>query len=217
MTKDDRVLVLGATGGVGSIIVSLAHRLGATVWGQSNDPASVAWLQARGADRVVTAGADALASEVGEFQPTVVFDPLGDGFTGAAIQSLAPRGRLVTLRDLGRPRPARSRCRPCTVPPCDILGYGGLRDSDEILGAALATALSALADGRLDVAIGKTLPLSQVNEAFELLAARKVRGKLVLDLQHEPRHRGGQLAGRSGWCFIRLQRYHVVTLDVDAA
>jgi NADPH:quinone reductase-like Zn-dependent oxidoreductase len=58
-----------------------------------------------------------------------------------------------------------------------ILGYGGLRDSDEILGATLATALSALADGRLDVAIGKTLPLSQVNEAFELLAARKVRGE----------------------------------------
>lgn len=64
-----------------------------------------------------------------------------------------------------------------------ILGYGGLRHSDEILGAALAKALSALADGCLDVAIGKTLPLSQVNEALELLAARKVRGKLVLDLQ----------------------------------
>ena len=40
-----------------------------------------------------------------------------------------------------------------------------------------------LADGRLDVAIGKMMPLSQVNEALELLAARKVRGKLVLDLQ----------------------------------
>ena len=64
-----------------------------------------------------------------------------------------------------------------------ILGYGGLRDSDEILGAALAKALSALADGRLDVVIGKTLPLSRVNEAFELLAAHKIRGKLVLDLQ----------------------------------
>ena len=77
VTKDDRVLVLGAAGGVGSIIVSLVHRLGVPVWGQANDPGSVAWLQARGADRVVIAGAAALASEIGEFQPTVAFDPLG--------------------------------------------------------------------------------------------------------------------------------------------
>lgn len=182
VTKDDRVLVLGAAGGVGSVIVSVAHRLGATVWGQSNDPASVAWLQARGADRVVTAGADALASEVGEFQPTVVFDPLGDGFTGAAIGSLAPRGRLVIFGTSAGPAgtiPLQTLYRSALR----ILGYGGLRDSGEVLGAALATALRALADGRLDVAIGKMMPLSQVNEALELLAARKVRGKLVLDLQ----------------------------------
>ena len=182
VTRDDRVLVLGATGGVGSIIVSLVHRLGATVWGQSNDPGSVAWLQAQGADRVVTVGADALASAVAELQPTVVFDPLGDGFTGAAIQSLAPHGRLVAFGTSAGPTgtiPLQALYRSAL----QILGYGGLRDSDEILGAALAKALSALADGRLDVVIGKTLPLSRVNEAFELLAAHKIRGKLVLDLQ----------------------------------
>lgn len=46
VTKDDRVLVLGAAGGVGSVIVSLAHRLGATVWGQSDDPDGMAWQRA---------------------------------------------------------------------------------------------------------------------------------------------------------------------------
>jgi NADPH:quinone reductase len=181
VTKDDRVLVLGAAGGVGSVIVSLVHRLGATVWGQSSDPGSVAWLQGQGADGVVTAGPDELASAVGEFQPTVVFDPLGDGFTGAAIQSLAPHGRLMAFGTAAGPTgtiPLQALYRSALR----ILGYGGLRDSDEVLGAALAEALKALASGRLDVAIGKTLPLSQVNEALELLAARKIRGKLVLDL-----------------------------------
>lgn len=162
--------------------MSLVHRLGATVWGQSNDPGSVAWLQAQGADRVVTVGADALASAVAELQPTVVFDRLGDGFTGAAIQSLAPHGRLVAFGTSAGPTgtiPLQVLYRSAL----QIQGYGGLRDSDEILDAALAKALSALADGRLGVAIGKTLRLSQVNEAFELLAAHKIRGKLVLDLQ----------------------------------
>ena len=34
-------------------------------------------------------------------------------------------------------------------------------------------------------AIGKTLSLGEVNEAFGLLAERKVRGKVVLDLRHD--------------------------------
>lgn len=111
----------------------------------------------------------------------MVFDLLGDGLTGAAIQSLAPRGRLVTFGTSAGPTgtiPLQALYRSALR----IVGYGGLRDSDEILGATLATALRALADGHLDVAIGKTLPLSQVNDALQLLAARKVRGKLVLDL-----------------------------------
>ncbi len=182
VTADDRVLVLGAAGGVGSIIVSLVYRLGAAVWGQSDDPGAVAWLRALGADKVVTADAGGLVGELGDFRPTVVFDPLGDGFTGAAIQALAPRGRLVTFGTSAGPT-GTIQLQAIYRSALRILGYGGLRDSDEILGAALAKALSALADGRLDVAIGKTLPLSRVNEAIDLLAARKVMGKVVLELQ----------------------------------
>jgi NADPH:quinone reductase len=182
VTADDRVLVLGAAGGVGSIIVSLAHRLGAVVWGQSQDPGAAAWLQARGADSVVSADAGQLASELGDFRPTVVFDPLGDSFTGAAVESLAPGGRLVIFGTSAGPTgtiPLETLYRSALR----IVGYGGLRDSDEILGAALSKALGALADGRLDVAIGKVLPLDQVNQALDLLAARKVSGKVVLSLR----------------------------------
>lgn len=130
----------------------------------------------------MTAGPDELARDVAQLQPTVVFDPLGDGFTGAAIASLPPRGRLVAFGTSAGPDgtiPLEALYRSALR----IMGYGGLRDSDEVIGAALATALKALADGKLAVTIGRTLPLSQVNEALELLGARKVRGKLVLDLQ----------------------------------
>ena len=162
---DDRVLVLGAT-----------------VWGQSVDPGAASWLQGLGADRVVTASADKLASELQQFRPTVAFDPLGDGYFGAVIESLAPRGRLVTFGTSAGPT-GTIELKALYRSALRILGYGGLRDSDEVLGAALGDALMALADGRLDVVIGQTLPLSQVNDAFDLLRARKVRGKVVLDLQ----------------------------------
>jgi NADPH:quinone reductase len=182
VTAEDRALVLGAAGGVGSIIVSLAHRLGAAVWAQSDDSGAVAWLKARGADHVITAGADQLASELARFRPTVAFDPLGDGFTGAAIESLAPRGRLVIFGTSAGPA-GTIQLKTLYRSALTIAGYGGLRDSDQVLGAALSKALSALANGRLDVAIGKVLPLDQVNQALDLIAARKVRGKLVLSLR----------------------------------
>jgi len=182
VTAADRVLVLGAGGGVGSVIVSLAHRIGATVWAQASAPRDAEWLSGLGADRVVGGTPGDLAAQAAGLSPTVVFDPLGGGFTGAAIASLAPRGRLVIFGTSAGPAG--------TVPLQDlyrsgltILGYGGLRDSDEVLGAALAQALQALVSGKLAVVIGQTLPLARVNEALGLLAAQQVSGKLVLDLR----------------------------------
>jgi len=61
------------------------------------------------------------------------------------------------------------------------------------------------------------LPLSQVNEAFELPAAHKIRGSWYSTCRHEPRHRGGPGWQVEAMCFIRLQPWHVVFLDVDAA
>src|ERR1700735_5575396 len=50
---DDTVLVLGASGGVGSVITSLAHGLGATVIGQTGNQSSIEFVAGLGADHVV--------------------------------------------------------------------------------------------------------------------------------------------------------------------
>lgn len=181
VVADDRVLVLGANGGVGSIAVSVAHRLGATVWGQTMDADNAEWLAARGTDHVVVAGAGELAAAMAEFAPTVVIDPLGDGFTGAAIEALAPHGRLVIFGTSAGPTgalPLQSLYRKGLT----VLGYGGLIEPDEVLAKALKEALQALADGRFEVPVEGVLPLTEVNDALSRLASRGARGKLVLDL-----------------------------------
>ncbi len=61
VTPEDRVLVLGATGGVGSMIVSLVRSAGATVWGQTGNASSRDWLVELGADAVVVSDAEGLA------------------------------------------------------------------------------------------------------------------------------------------------------------
>lgn len=182
VTPDDRVLVLGATGGVGSMIVSLSRSIGATVWGQTGDAGRRGWLTERGVDRTVVVGDPRdLPGAVADLNPTVVFDPLGDGFTVGAIDALALRGRLVLF---GTSAGAVTELNLQTLyrKGISVIGYGGLTEPEDRLRAGKLRALDALATGRLQVEVGKVLPLSEINEALSLLEHRQVLGKLVLDL-----------------------------------
>jgi NADPH2:quinone reductase len=182
VTTGDRVLVLGASGGVGSAIVTLAHSLGATVWGQTAGAGKADWVRARGAAEVIVGEAAAVADKASELRPTVVFDPLGGNFTGAAIESMAERGRLVLF---GASAEATGELPLLQVyrKALTILGYGGLIESDEALSAGIVNALQAQAAGQMEIPVDRVLPLEDVNSAFELLVERKVQGKLLLDLR----------------------------------
>lgn len=176
------VLVLGATGGVGSAAVSLAHHRGATVVAQTGSPDKVEFLTGLGADRVVVADAGSLVTALDRTAPEVVLDPLGGGFTGAAVEALAPRGRIVlfgTSADVSGTVPLQMLYRKGGR----ILGYAGLIEPPERLAEAEQLALAALGSGEMEVAIDAVLPLGDVNVAFERIVARSLRGKQLLDLR----------------------------------
>jgi NADPH2:quinone reductase len=181
VTADDRVLVLGASGGVGSMLVSLCRSLGARVWGQTGNPDKAAFVTNQGAEEVVTAAAPDLIAAVEPLAPTVIFDALGDGFSAAAIEALAPFGRLVSFGVSAGPM-AEVNMQQIYRKGLTVYGYGGLIESPERMAAGKAAALAALADGRIRVAVAEVLPLSRVNDAFTALVDRAVSGKIVLDL-----------------------------------
>ncbi|HZQ77950.1 MAG TPA: zinc-binding alcohol dehydrogenase family protein [Acidimicrobiia bacterium] len=181
VTADDRVLVLGASGGVGSILVSICSALGARVWGQTGNPDKAGFVTAQGADEVVTAGPGDLAAAVEPLGPTVVFDALGDGFSAAAVEALGPFGRLVSFGVSAGPV-AEINMQSLYRKGLTVHGYAGLIEPEERMAAGRAAALAALADGRLRVAVGQRLPLERVNEAFAALVDRAVTGKIVLEL-----------------------------------
>ena len=181
VAPDDRVLVLGASGGVGSMIVSLAHSIGAQVWGQTGSEGKAHAVEETGADRAVVADAGSLAGAVAAFRPTVVFDGLGGGYTGAAVEALEPRGRLVLY---GASADAEGRVPLLTLyrKNLTVLGYGGLIQSEDALQRSVEGALEAVRAGRMSVRIDSVLPLEEVNEAFRRIERREVSGKLVLAL-----------------------------------
>lgn len=181
VTADDRVLVLGASGGVGSMLASLCRSLGARVWGQTGNPDKGDFVTSQGAEAVVTAGAADLAEAVEPLAPTVVFDALGGAFSGAAIEALTPFGRLVSFGVSAGPI-AQVNMQQIYRKGLTVYGYGGLIEPPDRLAEGKAAALAALADGRIRVAIAEVLPLSRVNDAFAALVERSVTGKIVLDL-----------------------------------
>ncbi len=181
VTADDRVLVLGASGGVGSMIVSLAHAAGATVWGQTGSEAKVSAITAEGADRVVVGGPQAIGADLADYAPTVAFDVLGDGYVAAAVEAMAPRGRIVSL-GVSAGADVTFNMRLLYRKMLTLLGYGGTILTREERRPGLTAALEAVRVGDLKVRVDSVLALEQVNEAFQRLVDRRVAGKLLLDL-----------------------------------
>lgn len=182
VAHSDRVLVFGAAGGVGLPIVGLAASTGATVWGQTSSEDKAEAVRAQGAEGVVVTDAASLADSIRDFRPTVVIDPLGDGFTAAALLAMEPRGRLV-LFGTSAGTEATLQLRDLYRKSISVLGYGGFQLTNEERRKGLEAALEALASGRLRIPIGRVWPLDDVNRAFESLADRTVTGKAILQVR----------------------------------
>ena len=178
---EDRVIVLGASGGVGSMIVGLARAAGATVWGQTGSPDKVALITETGAERVLVGDADRIADELLDFGPTVGFDPLGDGFIGRLVEAITPRGRIVSFGTSAGPE-VSFNLQVLYRKMATLFGYGGMQLEREERRAGLQAALQAIVAGELTVRIDSVLGLDEVNQAFDRLRDRRVQGKLLLDL-----------------------------------
>jgi NADPH2:quinone reductase len=179
---EDRVLVLGASGGVGSIIVSLARAAGATVWGQTGSAAKADGIKAQGAERVIVTGPDELAGALGDFVPTVVFDPLGGGFVGPVVEATEARGRIVSFGTSAGAQ-VTFNLQSLYRKSLRLMGYGGMQLGREQRRAGLKEALAALAGKEMRVPIDAVLPLDEVNEALARFGQRGVQGNLLLDLR----------------------------------
>jgi NADPH:quinone reductase len=175
----DRAVVLGASGGVGSLIVQLAKGTGATVWGQVGSPDKAALVEGLGADRAVVATAATLVETVADLKPTVIFDALGDGFTGAAIEALQPHGRLILFGAAAGPR-AEVQVASLYRKGLTVYGYGGFNEPPDRLAEGTEKVVAELMAGRLRVPIDEVLPLAQAAEAHRRLLDRAVRGKILL-------------------------------------
>jgi NADPH2:quinone reductase len=178
--SDDRVLVLGASGGVGGPIINFAATTGATVVGQTGSADKADAIRESGASDVLVTDADGLVDAARELEPTVIIDPLGGPFTAAALEAVVPRGRVVVY-GTSAGADVSFNLQQVYRNSKRLLSYGGLGLTDEERRAGLEQTLRVVADGRMHIRVDRVLPLEQVGEAFELIANRGLSGKVLLD------------------------------------
>lgn len=176
---DDVVLVLGASGGVGTVALQLARATGARVLAPTGEEAKAGRLRELGAETIVATDPGDIASAVADAGVSVVLDPLGGDHVGALLPHLAPRARVVTYGVLAG-REGRWDLGALYGKGIRVLGTSGGTTPPADSRAALEGALQAVASGTVRIEV-ESLPLTSAPEAFDRLVARTVSGKVVLD------------------------------------
>ncbi|MBM22405.1 MAG: NADPH:quinone oxidoreductase [Stappia sp.] len=187
----DRVLVLGASGGIGMATIQLARALGALqVIAATRGAEGARVARELGADAVVDTAApdlrDSLRAHVLELTDghgaDVVIDPVGGPVAEAALRAMAWEGRYVVIGFAAGDIPS-FRANYLLVKNISVSGLqwtdyrkrdlARVRDAQERI-------FGLWREGRLKPRISSKLPLSRIHDAFEALEQGAARGKIVL-------------------------------------
>jgi NADPH2:quinone reductase len=162
----DRVLIEAAAGGVGTLLVQLALRAGATVVGAVGSDAKRAVVEGLGAEAVLYEGAR------GPFD--VVFDGVGGEIGRAGFGALAPGGRMLSY---GLASGTWAGIAPEEAAARGVTLVQPARDPSALREATVR----ALAAGLTPV-IGQRFPLHRAADAHAAMEARATTGKTLLEV-----------------------------------
>lgn len=185
LQKGERLLVLGAAGGVGLTAVELGAAIGAEVIAVARGPDKLAVAKAAGAAHVIDSDTSDIRAEVKALGGAdVVYDAVGgDGFK-AAMRATNPGGRIVVIGFASGDIP-QIPANHLLVKNIDAIGFywgGYLKWAPERLAKSLGQLMEMYEAGSLSPHIGAQRPLDQAADALELLRSRKVAGKVVVTI-----------------------------------
>lgn len=181
-----RVLIYGAAGAVGQLMVPWAKHLGAYVIGVVSRPQSVERAKVAGCDAVLVFDAATLAAQVHDLtqghKVDVVYDSIGRVSFDASLDSLRPRGTLVSF--------GATSGAPSAVEIGTLNAKGSLFLTRPSLAAHTASAeeyqqraqdvLDALAAGIIRAQVWRRYPLADVAQAHDDIEQGRSQGAVVL-------------------------------------
>ena len=182
----ETALVHAAAGGVGLLIVQLAHAIGARVIGTVSSAEKGELARDAGADEAIVFTRQDFETEVRRLTAgkgvDVVYDGVGKATFEKNLNVMKMRGMLVLYGMSSGPVPP--------VDPAKLSEKGSLymarttlahfTATREELIARTTSLFAMISDGRLKVRIAKQFPLAEAAEAHRELEGRHLTGKLLL-------------------------------------
>nr|WP_298898938.1 quinone oxidoreductase [uncultured Altererythrobacter sp.] len=182
----DTVLVHAAAGGVGLIMVQWLKALGVNVIGTVSSDAKEKLAREAGCDLVIRYDREEIAPQVREFTHgagvPVVFDGVGKDTFEASLDSMSPRGLLVSFGNASGPVDgvnlgilAQKGSLFVTRPT--LMHY---YMTPEDRSAGIGRVWEMLGSGKVKVTIGQTYALKDAAQAHIDLEARRTTGSTIL-------------------------------------
>jgi NADPH:quinone reductase len=186
LKRGETALIHAAAGGVGLLLVQMAHNIGARVIATVSTEAKAELAREAGADEVILYTQSDFEAETKRLTAgkgvDVVYDSVGKTTFEKGLNVLRPRGIMVLFGGSSG-----------AVPPFDLIGLsqkGSLYVTRPSLANYIATreelversqaVFSMIASGKLKLRIEHKYPLSEAPRAHRELEARKTTGKLLL-------------------------------------
>ena len=186
VSPGDTILFHAAAGGVGLIACQWAKALGATVIGTAGSKDKAELARAHGCDHVILYKDEDVPAKVRELTGgkgvPVVYDGVGKDTLMVSLDSLRPRGLLVSFGNASGPVDkfdvgllASKGSLYITRPT-----LGSYVASDADLQANAKDLFGVVASGKVKIEVNQTYPLSDVVQAHRDLASRKTTGSTIL-------------------------------------
>jgi NADPH:quinone reductase-like Zn-dependent oxidoreductase len=174
-----KVLIIGASGGVGTFAVQIAKSYGAEVTGVCSAK-NVDMVRSIGADRVIDYGREDFAD--GERLYDLILDTAGNRSLSHLRRALTPQGTLVIVGGWGGPwlMGTERTLRALVWSPFVGQRLRGFLSQPKKEDLAVLQAL--IEAGKVTPVIDKTYPLREVPEAMRYLEERHPGGKLVITI-----------------------------------
>ena len=186
LKRGETALIHAAAGGVGLLLVQMAHNIGARVIGTVSTEEKANLAREAGADEVIFYTKDDFAAETkkltGGKGVDVVYDSVGKTTFEKGLNALRPRGYMVLFGGSSG-----------AVPPFDLIQLSQKGSlfvtrptlahyviTTEELRKRAAGVFKMIAAGKLKLRIAHTYPLADAAQAHRDLEARKTTGKLLL-------------------------------------
>lgn len=179
------VLFQAAAGGVGLIAGQWLNALGVTAIGTAGGPEKCALAKAHGYAHVIDYTTESVPERVREITGgkgvPVVYDSVGKATWEGSLDSLSPRGLMVTFGNASGPVDGVNlgilgAKGSIYVTRPSLVAYTGTREELELSAGRL---FDVVASGKVQIKVNQTYPLAEAAQAHRDLEGRKTTGSTV--------------------------------------